>query len=622
MPSRTIKFALADAAFPFLSTQQPRAVLSPDLDPAGRVPRQFWGADDSLDYNTVQVLYAENIIPVAEGWRSVRYEPALAAPSVEVPAGGFPTLGYQQYVELRGSDPIGTAAADPAPLTPLLSDTDLAPLIVQRTGLLYKLFIRFPEIYEPGYDVKWEQVSAELNASSDTTFPVVLTSPGITYAYVQGAQFLCIPGYGIIFAGASTVTTGNTRFRFLPQVCTTDDTRVILAGASNNELISNLPFKRVEISAIGASNGYMLAASGNQIAWGLFDGAKFNFSEFENNDVTGSGVRIPEDLVGTITALVGLPGGFIIFSARNAVAAFYSSSNLQMPWTFRQIPNAGGVRNSEYVTSPDESGGVYAYTSAGLQQISLNGARDMEPTANDFLMGRRQEIWDPETKLFSSFSLPESYFAKVRFLGQRYLVVSYGTASANTFLYALYFDTSLKRWGKIKAQHVDIFDYYPVGGATPATFGSLSAFTFGDLEGVPFSALTTDPEQQIVRGRQMLALLTPGGEIRSVVLDNRNSTDTVTEGVVVLGKLQISRSRWTVLHKVELEGVESDCTVNVQPSIDGRVPHRTVELMNTVSNADYQEFAGMEVGVNHGIIIEGRFDLSTVQVEVDTEGQV
>ena len=44
--------------------------------------------------------------------------------------------------------------------------------------------------------------------------------------------------------------------------------------------------------------------------------------------------------------------------------------------------------------------------------------------------------------------------------------------------------------------------------------------------------------------------------------------------------------------------------------------------MNTVSNADYQEFAGMEVGVNHGIIIEGRFDLSTVQVEVDTEGQV
>jgi hypothetical protein len=619
--TRTLKFALADAQFPFLSTQQPRAVLSADLDAAGRVPRSFFGSEDSFDFNTVQVLYAENVIPVSEGWRSVRYEPAVPSPSAETPAGGFPSTGFQKFFELRASDPEGTASAVASPTTPLLNNSESASLIVQRSALTYKMYIKFPIVYESTFDVTWDQISVEWQATTLSEFPVVLRSPGLSYANVQGCQFLCIPGFGIVFAGASTAAS-VTKFRFLLQVCTADDTRVRLAGATNNQLITNVPFNYADISVIGQSNGYLLIAAKNEIAWAVFDGIAFNFSAYENNEITGSDVRIPEDLIGEITAIASLPGGYILFSEQNAVAAFYNSSNAVSPWIFRLIPNAGGVRSGEYVTDADESGGVFAYTSAGIQQITLQQAKDLEPTANDFLMGRRQETWSPASKLFTSFTLSESYFAKVRFLGKRYLVISYGASGANTFLYALVFDTSLKRWGKLQRPHVDVFDYFPAGGVQPATIGSLGAFRISDLAGLRINELTTDPEQQITRGRQMLVMMNNSGAFESVVLDNRDSSDNTTNGVLVLGKLQVSRSRLTVLHRVELEGTESDCIVTVQPSIDGRNPHRNVNYMRISNAGDYQEFAGFEVAVNHGIIIEGQFDLCTVLVEVDTEGQV
>jgi len=73
MAIQRFKVSLNNAEFPLVSTKAQRAVFVPSLDSAPRVGRAFYGADNSADYNTAKIIYAENVVPVAEGVKSVGY---------------------------------------------------------------------------------------------------------------------------------------------------------------------------------------------------------------------------------------------------------------------------------------------------------------------------------------------------------------------------------------------------------------------------------------------------------------------------------------------------------------------------------------------------------------------
>ena len=81
MAIQRFKVALNNARYPLMSTKAQRAVFVPGLDSAPRTPRIFMGADESIDHNMAQVIYAENVMPSSEGIRSVGYR-QLIAPSV------------------------------------------------------------------------------------------------------------------------------------------------------------------------------------------------------------------------------------------------------------------------------------------------------------------------------------------------------------------------------------------------------------------------------------------------------------------------------------------------------------------------------------------------------------
>lgn len=67
MASTKFKLALTNARFPFRYSRAGSASLQPGLDVAPRASVAFVGTHTSFDYNQPQLLYVENVLPIAEG---------------------------------------------------------------------------------------------------------------------------------------------------------------------------------------------------------------------------------------------------------------------------------------------------------------------------------------------------------------------------------------------------------------------------------------------------------------------------------------------------------------------------------------------------------------------------
>lgn len=98
MAIQRFKVALNNALFPLVSTKAQRAAFVPGLDAAPRTPRIFMGEDESVDYNLSQVIYAENVMPVAEGIHSVGYRQLIAPTINAIDDRGTNNLGVKLNV--------------------------------------------------------------------------------------------------------------------------------------------------------------------------------------------------------------------------------------------------------------------------------------------------------------------------------------------------------------------------------------------------------------------------------------------------------------------------------------------------------------------------------------------
>ena len=291
MALQRFKVALNAARFPLVSTKGNRAVFIPGLDSAPRTPRQYVGAEPSVDYNTPQVLYMQDVVPVAEGLRSVGYIIKIQ-----------PTMNddFDTIFPLRDSEE-NIALYSPAKGRNYVYDANVRQWKTKTIENIQGLDLA------PGYDPAKSRV---------------------TYAYVDGKTLVC---YSRL---KSTVGLDMSLILWDP------NTLGLVGGGS---IVKNLPFPAGEIDGIASSNGYLLVWSGLSVAWAPFSGTSFNFLNYANGAFTGSGSQIPEDVQGNILAIVGVSGGFMMFTNRNCIAASYHAQNLQAPWVFREVPGAGGA---------------------------------------------------------------------------------------------------------------------------------------------------------------------------------------------------------------------------------------------------------------------------------------
>lgn len=594
MSIQRYKIALGNARFPLVSIWAQRAVVIPAADLTTRTFRAFQGAEENLDYDIPQILAGENFVPVANGVKSVSYHRIIN-----------PTVNddFDQIFPLRDED-------------------ENTVLFSPSKGKNYRYDTVAGAWNDQQLDLMWQGEIPPLSLAS-TSVDTPETAK-VSRAYVDGKTFVAYSklSLSITLHGPTKDADGSIYFwdSSVPEL---QRVELEVPGSGVIQNLVGVATDKIQIGEIGGvsnSNGYLLVWSGLRIFWAPFNGTAFDYEPYANGEVTGAGSAIPEDILGPITAVIPMSGGFIIFTTKNAIAAFYNANNFASPWIFKSIANAGGIEGYEQAAVEGNLGGLYAYTTGGIQRLTLNAAESAHPDVTDFLGGRYLETFNPDTLEFSAGAISLEYFTKVTFCGQRFLVVSYGSYPG-VYSFALIYDASLQRWGKLRIKHVDAFSYSYGTEDAALTYDMLLDVSYDELAAVAY-------DDTIVQGgaltypRQSVAFLLSTGEVKLAVMDYR-APDDESVSWIAIGRNQFARARLATLHTLELEGLTVDDRSKVADwrSVNGATLDAAELGFNRETAFPYSEFGfDLPTGKNHTFYVQGQFALTTLIAWVSNDG--
>lgn len=401
--------------------------------------------------------------------------------------------------------------------------------------------------------------------------------------------YICQPDFStwqllatVTGAGSSLVTAafvkGVTYIYFANYGCYKYD-----FGGNTLQNVSLNGLDTSQVIGIFAMTGYLLAWTVDELAWST----PGDPTEFDPT-VAGAGGGALEGARGAIVVCAVSTSGFIAYTTGNAVAATYSG-NEDYPFNFRELAQSGGLKDVAHVDYISQTGGQYAYTTQGMQLISVQNAQLTFPELTDFLAGRRFQDFDSSTNTFSTVELTTSMRKSVRIIGSRHLVVSYGLPSSPHYTHAIVYDGMLKRYGKLKIPHVQAIDL----------------FLGEDSFDVP---------------RKAIGLLQADG---TILVANLDMYADAADAVIILGKYQLIRQRYLQLEGVEFEGIEQDDTFSVQDmySWDGANTVISAPLSSVTTNGFLRRFLCSIAAVNHSLLVKGSFALNTVLLKFHVNGR-
>lgn len=369
------------------------------------------------------------------------------------------------------------------------------------------------------------------------------------------------------------------------------------------------------IRGICSAVGYNVAFDDTTIYWSSI----ITETDFTPNLVTGAGSEIPNDLKGKIVAVLPVPQGFFIYTTKNIVSAFFSG-NVRFPWIFREVPNSAGINSPDNVAWQATLSLQYAFTTAGLMKIDKSGAEEVFPSVTDFAASRVFEDFDEPTGTLTTTYALSNFRTKLTFVGSRYLVFSYGLSSLT---HALLYDTALKRWGKVKIDHVDAFEWPAPNFFGTRTYDQLLGNTYDQLLGNTYDQLS---QQQFLTSspKRDICFMQQDGTIQVVNFDIGDST---SNGVMIIGKYQFVRTNFLEMVATEIECVR-DSSTNFQhkwlTTYDGKFFETITEpyLMPKNNASLARRYQGRVTGANHSLFFRGGFNIVSFLVEfIVTGGQ-
>lgn len=510
MAQITYRGNLASKVFPFLASQFGRTVIvsGPDQAAANNTGESAGG-----DNNLPQAYYMHNVLPTAQGYKSVGYKNLI--PEV----GGL----FVRVIPVR----------DP--------DMTQGWIGVTASGKLY--------IYRAG-DKTWTDISVLGWAGNH-----------ISVAFANGYTYVCLANFRVYKVGVATKTL----------------TPVVLNGLNSSGIV-----------AITAAANYLIATDGVQVYWS----STITPEDFEPSLVTGAGSGKPTDVAGTIVALAPIGTGFAIYTTVNIVVASYSQ-NAKFPWIFKGSPNSKGISDIDHIAASADDGSNYVWTSAGLQRIGLAAAVTVMGEVTDFLASQQFEDFDTQANKFINQYVYQPLRVKLAFIGARYLVISYGVMYLT---HALIYDTALRRWGKLKYTHSHCFE-------------------------VSFNTDKSTTDSVSASAKKTLGFVTDAGKV--VVCDLTDNAEAA-DSVLILGKFQITRSRMTTLDGVFIECVDDDNTsfnVETITTLDGKTPEYILPLAPLVVSEQYREYGARVTGLNHSLILKGKFNINSFELAMHVNGR-
>lgn len=391
----------------------------------------------------------------------------------------------------------------------------------------------------------------------------------VTTATVGGQTYFCFEGLGVWYYNHATLTL---------------------------DVVTLIGLNPANVRGITSSSGYLIAWTDTYVGWSSAV-AHINVTDpfdFTPSLVTGAGGGQIEQARGTINICVNHYLGFIIYTTNNAVGAIYSG-NARFPFSFKEIIGAGGIVNIDLISTDSDAGNHYAYTSAGLQLVSMTGVTNSFSEVTDFLSGKYFEDFNDTTRSFVRTLLTSPMIKAINIVSDRYLIISYGIDlifPLRQYTHALVYDMAQKRFGKFKIPHV-------------------TSFEFG-------IHLDSDPSKRDAP-RTSIGFVGPDGLIKTVdfTLGSENSN-----GTLVLGKYQYVRARTITLDGIQLENVFDTSTFSVSNllSLDGKNTSLQEVFANPVVG-NLRTYSARQTGINHSLIVQGDFYLSSIVLQFHTNGR-
>lgn len=502
--------------------------------------------------NPPEILYMHNVMPTARGLQSVGFKEVIAAPT----GGEATTAAYRAYfLPYVTSDVAGT-----------IFDTD---------NHVYLLSLGATNTFYFNYSLSSTWIPI--------TTPVVIGSAEPTVAIVVGGSYILVDTNKVYTFAAPVVDLKLQAFIGSP-------------------LIS--------IRGILGAFGYLIAWGSNtaastrdtSIAWSSL----LNPLDLTPSAVTGAGTAKVEGASGPILFCKVNSTGFLVYCANNVVAAIYTG-NKQYPFKFVPIEGAKGLGDSSTDNTFGAFGAIQGLVAGGeddydhfslggtggLQIVNSKKASSILPEFTDFITGKLIEDYDEATDLFSLTEIAAAgqMLKQLRYIAARYLVISYGKAE---YTHALIYDVVLKRLGKIKFTHVDVFEHkYSRTYLAPYTNRELAKESIAFIDNTGLTSLVSF-----------------------------NPVDVTRTGVLILGKYQYTRNRFLTLQKVTCENVDAADSFEFidRLSLDGRNVSSQVAGTET-SGVGYREFSLLASGRNHSLAFIGEFILNTIELMFSIGGK-
>jgi hypothetical protein len=402
---------------------------------------------------------------------------------------------------------------------------------------------------------RWLPISTSVPYTSSTV---------ISYATLQGISYIFFSGIGCY----KWNSTANTLIA------------VTLTGLTPSNILG-----------ITTYQGYLIAFDQNSVYWSSVLDIDYtaNAVDFTPSLATGAGNIRPEGAKGPISVVVPATFGIAIYTTSNIVSAVYSG-NSRYPFNFKEVIASGGCTSDSLVSYDSNTGNQYAYTTSGMQTVTATATQTVFPEMTDFLAGQDFEDFNDTTGKFEQSVLTMPMNKKITSVADRYLIISYGITALT---HAIVYDMSQKRYGKLKFDHVDCFEYEYLD-----------------------PALADAP-------RRSIAFLQSDG---SVHLVNPSVTFAQSNGVILLGKFQYVRSRMVSLEGLELQTVHPNQAAVVYDLVSasgGTIESiEKVQGYETSQSGQFQRtYKFHKTGTNHSILIVGGFFLSSFVLTFHVHGR-
>lgn len=404
-------------------------------------------------------------------------------------------------------------------------------------------------------------VSGKLYVSLDPYYTWVQVSFSSAQVNVQGKLATVAHVNGTSYIYFSTV--GCFKFNFSTKLLES----VTLTGLDNSTVFG-----------VVAASGYLIAWGKDSVSWS----SSILETDFTVSLETGAGGGKVQNAKGDIALLLPHASGFIAYTTNNAVACTYTG-NARYPFKFSEIIASGGLSDISLATFDANTGNQYAYTTSGLQLVSLQQANTTMPELTDFIAGSVFEDFDEQALSFSKVLLTTTMKKKLAVISDRYLVISYGITELT---HAIVYDIALQKYGKIKLTHVECFEH--------------SVLTPEVTETPKFS----------------FAFLQKDGTVK--LLKFHSGT-----GVVLFGKYQYIRQRTLQLQTVSVESVSKTASFDCYGlfTSEGKSVRKFVKGHKNQVNELLREFKFSDVGLNISLLFIGEFSLNSLELNFNIHGR-